>query len=203
MSTTEQQAVNDIAQVTQVVIRERQVRDRGWWDQLGQFYHPEARIQTSWFNGTIPEYVEKSKVMAAKDPSSHRLGEPVVQVEGDRAVAEAPMTIEFRGELRGVEVDVTVYVRFLHRVERREGHWRLVGSTAIFERDTLVPTIPGTVLDIRPEDVADYRPSYRMLSLWLTEKGHPVGGDRYGVDRPDRVEALYREVFGWAGLPVE
>ncbi|SDJ29647.1 SnoaL-like domain-containing protein [Nonomuraea maritima] len=193
----------DAMRVLQVVTGERQARDRGWWEQLPAFYHPEAKIQTSWFNGSIPEYIERSKTMAAKDPSNHRLGQPVVRVNGDRAVAEAPMTIEFRGLLRGVEVDVTVYIRFLHRIERRDGHWRLLASNAVFERDTLTPTFPGAELTIDHADVADFRPSYRMLSLWLTERGHPVGSDRYGMDRPDEVNDLYRQVYGWAGLSVE
>jgi hypothetical protein len=203
MSADDGQQANDIVQVTQVIIRERQTRDRGWWSQLPQFYLPEARIQTSWFNGTIPEYIEKSRTMGAKDPSSHRLGEPVVQVHGDRAVGEVPMVIEFRGDLRGVEVDVIVYIRFLHRLERRDGRWGLLDSTAIFERDTLTPTMPDATLKVASKEVAGFRPSYRMLSLWLTEKGHPVGNDRYGIDRPDEVEALYSKVFGWAGLTVE
>ena len=181
------------------IIRERQTRDPGWWSQLPQFYHPEAIIQTSWFNGTIPEYIERSKTMAAKDPCGHRLGEPAVQINGDRAVCEVPMTIGFRGDLRGVEVDVTVYIRFLHRVERRDGQWKLLGSNAILERDTLVPTVPGAVVEINRDELAGFRPSYRMLSLWLIERGHPVGGNRYGIDRPEDVDALYRDVFGWAG----
>jgi hypothetical protein len=202
-ATTHSQSATEVVEVTQVIVRERQARDRGWWSQLPGFYHPEARIQTSWFKGTIPEYIERSREMAVKDPSGHRLGQPVVKVNGDRAVGEVPMTIEFRGQLRGVEVDVTVYIRFLHRLERRDGQWRLLGSQAVFERDTLVPSVPGAVINISPDEISGFRPSYRMLSLWLTEKGHRVGSDRYGIDRPDEVEALYRDTYGWAGLPVD
>ncbi|BCI51393.1 hypothetical protein NIIDNTM18_06710 [Mycolicibacterium litorale] len=191
----------DVVEIAQVITGERQTRDRGWWDQLEQYYHPEAKIQTSWFDGSIPDYIERSKAMAASDPSYHRLGQPVIRVQGDRAVAEVPMTVEFRGELLGVEADLTVFIRFLHRLERRHD-WRLVGSVAIFERDTVVPTMPGTALVIPADRVAGFRPSYRMLSLWLTEKGHSVGQDRYSMDRPNEVEDLYREVYGWAGLAI-
>ncbi|MEV5478580.1 nuclear transport factor 2 family protein [Streptomyces sp. NPDC007148] len=202
-ATSGQRTAQDIVEVSQVIIGERQARDRGWWSLLPGFYHPEAQIQTSWFKGSIPEYIELSKTMAAKDPSGHRLGQPAIRINGDRAVAEVPMTVEFRGALNGVEADLTVYIRFLHRIERRDGVWRYLSSNAVFERDTLVPVLPGTTLELDTETLAGYRPSYRMLSLWLIEHGHPVGNDRYGIDRPDQVDALYRDVYGWAGLTLD
>jgi len=32
--------MNDIAEVTQVVLRERRARDRGWWDQMRECIGP-------------------------------------------------------------------------------------------------------------------------------------------------------------------
>jgi len=70
----------------------------------------------------------------------------------------------------------------------REG--LVVAQVLVPGTQALVPTVPGAVVEINPEELAGFRPSYRMLSLWLTGRGHPV-------------DALYRDVFGWAGLPVE
>ncbi|WP_326837512.1 nuclear transport factor 2 family protein [Amycolatopsis rhabdoformis] len=190
----------DEAEILQLVVRERQVRDRGWWDELPGCYHPEATIRTSWFSGTIAEYVERSKDMHTSDPSTHRVGVPVVRAHGDRSVVELPMTIEFRGDVRGVECDLAVQIRFITRVERRDGTWRILSSEAVFEHDTLTPTMPGSAPKVTSEDLAGFRPSYRMLALWLTERGYEVGDDRLGADRPEAVEQVYREAHAWAGL---
>ncbi|CAL9648149.1 nuclear transport factor 2 family protein [Streptomyces sp. enrichment culture] len=195
-------AASATARILQVITGERQARDRGWWNQLSEYYHPEARIQTSWFSGSIAEYIDASKKMAVSDPAGHRLGQPAIRVNGGRAVAEVPMTIEFRGEVLGVEADLTVYIRFLHRIERRN-EWRLLSSVAIFERDTITPAVPGTPLTIPAGRLAGLRPSYRLLTLWLTERGHAVSQDRYGLDRPEQVQRLYEDEYGWADLATD
>lgn len=97
---------SDLVAVLNLVTHERQARDRGWWSALARCYTPEATIQASWFNGTAAEYIELSKRMFDQTPSNHRLGLPVIDVNGTRAIAEVPITIEFRGVFRGVEVDV-------------------------------------------------------------------------------------------------
>ena len=52
--------MNDIAEVTQVVLRERRARDRGWWDQMREFIAPDAQIRLSWFRGSRGDFVAES-----------------------------------------------------------------------------------------------------------------------------------------------
>jgi hypothetical protein len=40
------------------------------------------------------------------------------------------------------------------------------------------------------------------MSYSLTLSGFAVPDDLSGIDRPDLVDALLREVYGWAGLAV-
>jgi hypothetical protein len=176
-------------------------RDQGWWGQLAECYQPDARISTSWFSGLASEYIERAKSMITDIPSLHHVGQPVIRANGDRAVADVPMTAEFRGELRGAEVDVIACIRFLHRAERRGGPWRLAVTDAIFERDSMIPAVPGTAPVLEAGALDKFRPSYRMLSLWLTEHGYEVRGDRLGLDRPTEVTGLYESAYRWAGLP--
>ncbi|WP_345465088.1 nuclear transport factor 2 family protein [Actinoallomurus oryzae] len=192
---------SDLVSVLTLVTHERQARDRGWWSSLARCYTPEATIQASWFDGTAVEYIELSKRMFDQTPSSHRLGLPVIDVNGTRAIVEVPMTIEFRGTFRGVEVDVASHMRTLHRAEKRDGGWRFAVSVAIFDHDTMTPAIPAATLTLTPDDLQGTRPSYRMLSLWMTELGYTVPADRYGVDRPTELTALYDDAYAWAGLP--
>jgi hypothetical protein len=50
------------------------------------------------------------------------------------------------------------------------------------------------------EEVRAFRPTYRLLSYCLASGGFPVRNDLAGIDRPDLVDALIREIYGWAGL---
>jgi hypothetical protein len=72
----------------------------------------------------------------------------------------------------------------------------------LYLRDKVTPVIPGQVLAIDPEAVKAFRPSYRFMSYSLTLSGFPVPNDLPGIDRPDLVDVLVREVYGWAGLAV-
>ncbi|WP_328617262.1 nuclear transport factor 2 family protein [Amycolatopsis sp. NBC_00355] len=118
----------DVMSVLDLVAHERQARDRGWWSRLERCYTPEATIRTSWFDGTAVEYIEVSKRVFDHTPSTHRLGLPVIDVNGTRAIAEVPVTIEMRGAFRGVETDLVAYLRMLHRVERGAGGWWLAAG---------------------------------------------------------------------------
>jgi SnoaL-like domain len=191
---------SDLLGVLNLVAHERQARDRGWWSLLARCYTPEASIQASWFDGTAAEYIESSRRRFDQTPSGHRLGLPVVDVNGARAIAEVPITIEFRGTFRGVEVDVAAHVRTLYRAEKEDGRWRYAACVAIFDHDTMTPAVPGALPPLTPEDFEGARPSYRMLRLWMTELGYTVPADRHGVDRPAELAALYTETYAWAGL---
>jgi hypothetical protein len=69
---------------------------------------------------------------------------------------------------------------------------------AIYQRDTLLPSIPGTRLDVHPDDLAGFRSAYRLLSYDLGRRGYAISQDLPGDDRPEEVEELYRETFRWA-----
>ncbi|WP_405163825.1 nuclear transport factor 2 family protein [Nocardia sp. NBC_01499] len=191
---------SELAKVLTLVTHERQARDRGWWSILTRCYTPEATIQTSWFDGTAVEYIEVSKRVFDHTPSNHRLGQPVIDVNGTRAIVEVPITIEMRDTFRGVEVDLTSYLRMLHRAEKGNSGWRFAASVAIFDHDTMTPALPTAPPTLHPEDLEGARPSYRMLRLWMTERGYTVPTDRYGIDRPAELTTLYDAAYDWAGL---
>jgi hypothetical protein len=103
--------------------------------------------------------------------------------------------------LKGIEVMMSSHTRLLLlRVERREGVWRLFGFDAVYLRDEIAPVIPGQTVAVDAQAVRAFRPSYRLLSYCLTSGGFPVPDDLAGVDRPDLVDALVREIYGWAGV---
>ncbi len=72
--------------MTQLVLRERQSRDRGWWDEWADCFAGNSIIDMSWFRG-------RGRRVRGADAcplfqrvwGRHRLSPPAVRVNGDRA----------------------------------------------------------------------------------------------------------------------
>jgi hypothetical protein len=191
----------DVVAIQQLILRERSSRDLGLWEQMRDCFHDDSVVRLSWIDASGPEFVTRSKEMAERNVKAvHRLGPILVTLSGDRAIAQLGAIIDVPGKVRGVAVVFSSHGRFLFRAERRGGVWRIFGFDVIYQRDELNPVIPGQVVMIEPNELKNFRPSYQLLSFCLMSGGYKPRLDLAGVDRPDLVEALTREVYGWAGL---
>ncbi len=132
--------------------------------------------------------------------AKHRLGPILVHRNADRAIATLGGIIDIPVNLDGIEAQLSSHARFFYRVERREGRWRLAGFEGVYGRDELVPCVPGQTISIAPDELAQFRASYRLLSYVLSRNGYRVNFDMPGEDRPETVAAFESELFGWAGL---
>jgi len=195
------QEAAEVSAVSQLVLRERLSRDLGLWEQMRDCFHDDSVVRISWISASGPEFVRRSKEMAERNvQASHRLGPILVTLAGDRAIAQFAAIIDIPFILKETEVMMSSHTRLLLRAERRESVWRLSGFDAVYLRDEIAPAIPGQIVKVDPEAVKAYRPTYRLLSYCLASGGFPVRNDLAGVDRPDLVDALIREIYGWAGL---
>jgi hypothetical protein len=193
----------DVSAVSQLVLRERFSRDLGLWEQMRDCFHDDSMVRISWIKASGPEFVRRSKEMAERNvQASHRLGPIFVTLAGDRAIVQLAAIVDVPFTLNGIKVMMSSHARLLLRAERRGGVWRLSGFDAIYLRDEIVPVIPGQIVTIDPDALRDFRPSYRLLSYCFRIGGFPVPNDLAGVDRPDLVKALVREIYDWAGLSV-
>jgi hypothetical protein len=193
----------DITAVTQLVLREREGRDLGRWQQMRDCFWPDSLIRVSWFQGNGADFVTGSMDMARRGlPARHRLAPIIVTLSGSRAVASFAAIIDLPVKLKGVEATLSTHSRFLYRTEKRDGCWRIVGFDAVYIRDELTPAISGQSVSIDPKEVKYYRPSYRMLSYYLNRQGFGVDSNLPGEDRPDLVAVLNLEIYSWLGLPV-
>lgn len=187
-----------VENVTQLILRERQCRDRGWWDQMADCFTDGSTIDLSWFTGSGAAFVAASRGMSGRgDYAVHRLSPPFVRVRGDRALAELPVIIEFVVEIGEVEAVLASKARSQYRAERGDGIWRIARITAIYERDSLTPSVPGTWLDLDPQAFMGYRPSYRCLAWYLNQKGYHVGPDLLGDDSPQAAAGHYEAEAAW------
>jgi hypothetical protein len=203
MSDVEEIVMSDIEEITQLIMRERQGRDRGWWSQMADTFLPDATLRLSWIDGTGTEFVDGSRSMAANSSGSgavHMIATPAVRLAGDRAVADVELTIQTRPVLDDVEINMTTHLRLVYRMERRGGRWGIYRMDAVYEFDAMTAAIPGQTVPIDASALEGRRPSYRLLSYLLEQRGVTVPDDLYGIDRPREVAALYRSAFAWARI---
>lgn len=193
--------VDDVTEIAQLVVRERQSRVRRLVDQLRDCFHPDARVATSWLQGSAEAFVSAAEASSSGGRGTilNRLGPPLVHHRGLRAVVELPSTTTRSISVHGVEAEFTSFMRLLYRAERREGVWRISDLTAVYEWDTLHPAVPGTDLRVDPGAVADLRPSYRWLAYTRSLEGETLSTDLPGTDRIDAVNTLYEAAFTWLG----
>ena len=191
----------DISAVTQLILLERECRDLGRWQRMHECFHPDSLIRLSWFTGNGADFVAGSIDMARRGVlAKHRLGPVLVRLAGTRAVASLSATIDIPAKIGDVEAQLSSHARFIYRAERRADAWKISGFDAIYVRDELVPTIPGQTLRVPIAELSRFRTSYRMLSYVLSTQGYEVNTGLPGDDRPETVQTLEKEIFGWAGI---
>lgn len=191
----------DTAAITQLILKERESRDLGRWDDMRDCFHPDSQIRISWFRGNGADFVEGSIDMARRNVlAKHRLSPIRVVLSGDRAIGSMSAIIEIPVELKATAMNLLSYTRFIYRAERRAGTWRIFSFDAVYMRDELTPAIPGRSISIDPDELKPFRTSYRLLSYVLSQQGYGVDSDLAGEDRPESIRALMRGIFTWAGL---
>lgn len=188
----------DLSEAAAVVLRERQSRDRGWWDEMAACFTDDALVMMSWFQGPAAEFVARTRARSGANPwGRHRLGPPAVRVQGDRAWVELPVGIEFDLELGDTPAVLTSYCRSQYRVRCEEQSWRIERITSVYERDELNAALPNTRLPVDPAELFAHRPSYRALAWYFERRGTPLPDDLPGEDRPEQVAVLYDAERAW------
>ena len=190
--------MDDVTDVSQLVLRERQSRVRGLSAELLACFHEDATVETSWMRGSAQAFAAGGAERTATSGTIvNRVGAPAVQVSGQRAFAELYSTTTRWIPVNGVEAVLTSFMRLLYRAEERQGAWKISAMSAINEGDTLEPAVPGTDLGVDAAALSGLRHSYRFLAYTRSLDGVAVSQDLLGVDRPDEVKAVYASVAQW------
>ncbi len=191
----------DVSAITQLILRERESRDLGHWERMKECFWPDSLVRVSWFRGSGANFVAGSIEMARRGvPAKHRLAPIHISLSSHRAIASLTAIIDLPVRLKGIDATLSTHSRFLYRAEKREHRWGIIGFDAVYMRDELTPAIPGQVISIDPSELKSFRPTYRLLSHYLKSQGYEIDSALAGDDRPDLVEALNKELFGWAGI---
>src|SRR3972149_6781605 len=94
----------DVSAITQLILKERESRDLGRWDEMRDCFHPDSQVRVTWFRGNGADFVKGSIDMARRNVlAKHRLSPIRVVLSGDRAVASFPAIIDIPVRLKGVD----------------------------------------------------------------------------------------------------
>jgi len=190
--------MNDVTEISQLVLRERQSRVRWLADELIACFHDDATVETSWSQGSAAAFVSGAAARSAgSGPIVNRVGAPVVRANGLRGFVELPSTTTRWIPVKGVEAVLVSFMRLLYRVEQRDGVWKISTLQTVNEGDTLDPAVPGTDLSIEASGLRGLRHSYRYLAYTRSLDGTGVSQDLYGTDKPEELEELYADAATW------
>ncbi|WP_461215484.1 nuclear transport factor 2 family protein [Lacticaseibacillus sp. GG6-2] len=184
-------------EIRELLEYERYCRDNSLYAQEAACYADDAKIHVSWYDGSAKGYFEKV-AQANGGGAKHKINATTVWVNGDKAIGEMTvMMLSPRVKLSDQAVDLHSYARIFTRLEKQNGVWKILDGDCIYERDELIPAVPGLPLTLDTTELATYRESYQGLCYVLTRTGQKSRQDLPGEDRPETVQALYAKASTW------
>ena len=142
--------------LAEAAIKDIQVRycracDRMDFDLLRSCFHPDATTQYGFFGGTLDEFVESARAQLPHFvATTHNTGNQLVEVSDDAAWAEhyTVATHRLAADESGPERDFVTSVRYIDRLECRDGDWRIMHRALILD---WMRSDPVTVIEPRPD----------------------------------------------------
>lgn len=108
--------------------------DRRSAELISGSFSPDAIIDMGVFKGPFDQYLEW---VVPGDPSlpvtQHILGQSVVELSGSEAKAETYVTSYHRVNTGEEERDTAIGGRYLDRLAKRDGAWRIVERTLLYD----------------------------------------------------------------------
>jgi hypothetical protein len=172
-------------------------RDAGNWERFATVWHEDGRMNATWFQATAANFIAGCrKGFDDGVIGLHEMGGTSIELSGNRAVAHSKMQIVQRGNVDGVEVDVTCLGRFVDALEKREGRWGLVFRQPVYELDRMTPVKPGASLELDKKLLDSFPIGYRHLAYLQTKVGFTVAKTMPGT-RGAEIEALENRMKRW------
>jgi hypothetical protein len=173
-------------------------RDQGAWDELRDIFHPDGTISLSWYDGPYSGFVDASSEVAKRSPTrtKHMAGAPRIELRGDRALAETNIVIMLRAPTPAGEIDTTSFARLYDQVERRQGRWRILRRTLIYERDRADAVDRPALPEAFFAGLGAHAPELRFLAGGLAHAGLSVQKTAV-LDRSPELAQLYARGRVW------
>jgi len=129
-------ALLDEAAIKEVQVRYCRACDRVDVAALRACFHPDATADYGHSDWNLDEYMEHAAVMMGKFiATTHNTGNQLVEVDGDAAWAEHYTVASHRHppEENGETRDLVASVRYVDRMERRGGEWRIARRVMLLD----------------------------------------------------------------------
>ena len=103
-----------------------------------------------------------------------------------------------RQTIDNLAVDMTSRARFLDRLERRNGEWKILERAAVYEQDRLDPVVPSEAFArmMREAEAAQYPEPYRYMAVRLASAGRPLA-EPVHYDGAPHTQALVERYAAW------
>jgi hypothetical protein len=129
-------------EIRDVLIRYTRGIDRMDGELVTSCYWPGAHDDHGAFQGTVEGFVTwVQEVLAHFDSTMHFIGNQLVDVEGNVAHAESYCVAYHRRGARDGESghDLVIGLRYVDRLERRDGEWRIADRRCVFDWTRIDP----------------------------------------------------------------
>jgi hypothetical protein len=135
------------SEITDVLARYVRGADRNDWDLVRSCYHPDATDDHGLYSGGVEGLMVFLAALAATLTStSHQIGPPLIEVDGDTARAETYCLGWYErpgsdGSIRSIAQGV----RYLDELERRAGRWAISRRVVVLDWEKVFPPVqPST-----------------------------------------------------------
>jgi len=97
-------------------------------------YHADATDSHGGFSGTRDEFIAwVGRLLARFESTMHFVGNMLIEIEGDAAVAETYAIAFHRSAEQKASLNLIIGVRYVDRFERRDGAWKIARRVCVTE----------------------------------------------------------------------
>lgn len=127
--------------IAEATIKDIQIRycracDRADYDLLRSCFHPDATTSYGFFGGTLDDFIESAKQQLPLFlHTTHNTGNQTVEIIGSEAWAEHYTVATHRlvADEHGPLRDFVTAVRYIDRMECRDGDWRIAARKLVLD----------------------------------------------------------------------
>jgi hypothetical protein len=125
----------DKQEIHEVMMRYCRAVDRMDEELLRSVYHPDAIDNHGLFNGPAADFVPWciNQLREAYTATQHVVGNELIEVQGDKAYCEFYFVAYHRYERRGEMRHMAAGGRYVDRMERRDGEWRIAVRNVVVD----------------------------------------------------------------------
>lgn len=138
MPQLDQQTLLERESIRDVLARYARGIDRMDFELVRSCYHLDAIDDHGMYVGDIDgfiEYLESPEALAGFIGTMHFFGNQLIEVDGEQAHAET-YCVAYHRTPAGAgqpELDITIWLRYVDRLERRDGEWKISHRVCLYD----------------------------------------------------------------------